>query len=1403
MHRMRTADPDECLMQRTPIVFAADQHPFQVHASTFCLLQPLMTADGVRFGPLNEAFPNRGRVWWMLRDQSEVPPGSLWIGRLQRASIEDVDRPDKDHFQVVRESMEPGLKDWVSVVELDLPMPAVDDLLDGRIPRPTTRPNREVLLRFRDALIGPFRVQQWSPEGWSLSPLDLGRPVLRKSAPKTLRGEQRFEVQLARFTRNPDEQPFDATIALVPRQTAVPFEGEEIDAMSRAQLVKWALDKAGMTKAEQRPIKAALDAVAQLEVDPVDRVRLSRFQGLCERALAGIDVGGEVATVLAQHERFEPFLARHLDAVLARRVDELVATRRREVEREQAQALADLAGTQAALAAARDEFDRLRQDQEHRLAEEHARWLEGLEQREAALAAAERELERSQERIGKALHGAIADYRDRADEVLQHVVALLPLLRPALGHAGDLRSGEAPRPERTALVPAWVQEPRSPTVLRDERSFLDQFFSVVERRGFRFDQQLLTAFHVAVKTGNWTVLAGPSGLGKSSLPVLYAEALGRRLESLMVPVRPDWLDDRQVLGAFNPLTERYETAPTGITEHLIAAAEDLRRERGGIYLIVLDEMNLARVEHYFARFLSIMERRVEDRRIELFSRSQARPEDPLTRHRELVVPPNVRFVGTVNLDETIHFFSPKVLDRCAIVGLQQGELDAAAEPTAQAQQLALTPVAFGDYQAWTREPMRARRPSRRCCARSTASCARAAPASATGPTAAPAASSPRPRDCCRSTRPPTTRCSSTCCRACRPGTARATGCSPSCSASCRPDASPAPRARSRRCWPATSSSMSSAELAVEQGGRRLGAVVGDGLAARAEAVAGHDADAARPIDVRVRTPAGGVLLVANRDVARLAPGEQWVRNVPVRDLFGEVAVVVRCAGQGDESDPDGDPGDGVPRAVELELLLQVRGTPATLEAFEVLIADLERLRPHLLREVAGPIALRRGRDRSVFEPAEELRNVRDWVARMVGALSRIEARPFEALSVEKVLRDYAPGDRIAGDVLDVITAAGTVVRDRRAIAIGRVEVEALRRSYDVPEHRQLRVGCEQLSRRARAIERHCQAVLDAYEVERQRWGGRADSVDEQRHGRRREELRRYTQEARAAATALWRAIAQSRVLAEVPLAAGPLRATPLWVTRSGYREAYGVLRELERRGGGLLVGDDSVLRLRGLDQLFEYWCFVQVVLAVADLAGATVEGSMFELIDDVYRPDLRPGLVLQFAAADGARWAVAYEPTFPRPQPLGRGRGGGGVGGGGGGGGGGGPAGHAVIPGTFRTTLGTGSLRPDIVVRLDRPGRPPRLLVLDAKNSTTFGSEDFARASDYRSRLVDPDTGAQPARWVAFLHRNQDAPLLENVPGLLDGLRGGWDNWYLAACAVVPQGAGLLRRLLRRFGAAG
>ena len=113
--------------------------------------------------------------------------------------------------------------------------------------------------------------------------------------------------------------------------------------------------------------------------------------------------------------------------------------------------------------------------------------------------------------------------------------------------------------------------------------------------------------------------------------------------------------------------------------------------------------------------------------------------------------------------------------------------------------------------------------------------------------------------------------------------------------------------------------------------------------------------------------------------------------------------------------------------------------------------------------------------------------------------------------------------------------------------------------------------------------------------------------------------------------------------------------------------------------------------------------------------------------------------------------------------------------------------------------LGTGELRPDVVIRLDRPGALPRLLVLDAKNTRRFEQDHLFEVSDYRTRIVDPMSGHQPARWMACLHRDPDCTIVENVPGLIDGHRGSWDNFYLAGICVLPDAAERLQQLVARF----
>lgn len=135
-------------------------------------------------------------------------------------------------------------------------------------------------------------------------------------------------------------------------------------------------------------------------------------------------------------------------------------------------------------------------------------------------------------------------------------------------------------------------------------------------------------------------------------------------QTLLVAVRPDWTDPRALLGYFNPILDRY--VPTPFLIHLLNAHQEWEVARQYSktprpFFIILDEMNLARVEHYFADFLSAMESE--------WALALHNGEVPASQKipRELLVAPNVFFTGTVNIDETTHLFSPKVLDRAYVL----------------------------------------------------------------------------------------------------------------------------------------------------------------------------------------------------------------------------------------------------------------------------------------------------------------------------------------------------------------------------------------------------------------------------------------------------------------------------------------------------------------------------------------------------------------------------------------------------------------------------------------------------------------------------------------------------------------------------------------------------------------
>jgi hypothetical protein len=141
-----------------------------------------------------------------------------------------------------------------------------------------------------------------------------------------------------------------------------------------------------------------------------------------------------------------------------------------------------------------------------------------------------------------------------------------------------------------------------------------------------------------------------------------------------IAVRSDWTDPRGLIGYFNPLTSSY--VRTDLIDLLLKAGEDPSKP----YLVILDEMNLARVEYYFSDFLSALE---SGEALTLMSpgaeeeSAASDVESEVELPAEIDIPANVSFVGTVNIDETTHPFSPKVLDRANVIEFSEVDVERA------------------------------------------------------------------------------------------------------------------------------------------------------------------------------------------------------------------------------------------------------------------------------------------------------------------------------------------------------------------------------------------------------------------------------------------------------------------------------------------------------------------------------------------------------------------------------------------------------------------------------------------------------------------------------------------------------------------------------------------------------
>ncbi len=177
-----------------------------------------------------------------------------------------------------------------------------------------------------------------------------------------------------------------------------------------------------------------------------------------------------------------------------------------------------------------------------------------------------------------------------------------------------------------------------------------------------YEESDIRQFIAGMSVSHILVMQGMSGTGKTSLAYAFGEFLSNH--STIVPIQPMWKERTDLIGYYNEFTKKFNE--TVLLQKMYEAnySEEL-------YVTVLDEMNIARVEYYFAEFLSLLEiPNAEGRYLDVIT--DVKKKDPkLLKDGRLKLPVNMWFIGTANNDDSTFAISDKVYDRAMIMNLDK------------------------------------------------------------------------------------------------------------------------------------------------------------------------------------------------------------------------------------------------------------------------------------------------------------------------------------------------------------------------------------------------------------------------------------------------------------------------------------------------------------------------------------------------------------------------------------------------------------------------------------------------------------------------------------------------------------------------------------------------------------
>ncbi len=214
------------------------------------------------------------------------------------------------------------------------------------------------------------------------------------------------------------------------------------------------------------------------------------------------------------------------------------------------------------------------------------------------------------------------------------------------------------------LIDEKYKYTKLPTIMKDNdklklNELVNHFINYAAyHHGLYYNEKIASTFIAGLGTSKLLILEGMSGTGKTSLPYVFGKFINN--DAAIISVQPSWRDRYEMMGYFNEFTKKFNE-----TSFLSSVYETTYRT--DVNIIVLDELNLARVEYYFADFLSLLELPNSDEwLLEIIPEQQIG--DPVNLvEGKIKIPENIWFVGTANNDDSTFAITDKVYDRASSI----------------------------------------------------------------------------------------------------------------------------------------------------------------------------------------------------------------------------------------------------------------------------------------------------------------------------------------------------------------------------------------------------------------------------------------------------------------------------------------------------------------------------------------------------------------------------------------------------------------------------------------------------------------------------------------------------------------------------------------------------------------